>query len=131
MKKLLLLTILFVTTQTSDITAQGISSKLKQAKWVKIMANDSLYNYFEAEAEFKKFHVSFLKEKMREEKRRERKGSSSNEEHLESPEELLVADYLKWAIQIQPFVLANGTIMPLVQRLAIIKQTRENQQPGQ
>lgn len=124
MKKLLCLLLIAGTLSISSTHAQDLPSKLKQAKWVRIMTDDSTYNYLEAEAEFQKFYAAFQKEKIKEAKKRERSKSSAAEEHLETPMDLLVADYLKWCAKMQAFVLADGRIMPLAQRLAIINEVR-------
>lgn len=118
--------------QVMQAKAQDIPAKIKQAKWVKIMNADSLYNYFEAEAEFQKFYTVYLKEKKKEERKREKSNAASHEEeHLDSPVDLLVSEYFKWNVAIKPFVLANGSIMPLTQRLAIIREIRNKQQAQQ
>ena len=125
MKKLLLSATLFLIS-FSQLNAQQVSQRVKRSKWVKIMDNDSSYNYLEAQKEFQVFYTEYLKEKNKEQIRRERSGSSSAEEHLENPTELLVAEYLKWSITIKPFVRANGTIIPLSGRLAIINDNKRN-----
>ncbi|MEO7310510.1 MAG: hypothetical protein ABIX01_08940 [Chitinophagaceae bacterium] len=132
MKRRLLFLVLLVFAGTKLIHAQDIPAKVKQAKWVTIMNADSLYNYFEAEADFQKFYAGYLKEKKKEERRRERSNAASpQEEHLESPVELLVADYVKWTVQIQPFVRADGSIMPLAERLVIARSIKNGQQAQQ
>ena len=76
------------------------------------MSNDSAYNYLEAQKEFQNFYKEYLNEKKRELKRQQRnKTASEAEAHLESPTELLVADFLKWTIMIKPFVRADGSII--------------------
>lgn len=123
MKKLLFsTTLLFIS--FLQLNAQQIPQKVQRSKWVKIMANDSSYNFLEAQKEFEAFYKDYLKEMNKEQKRRERNGSSPEEEHMESPVELLVADYLKWSITIKPFVRADGTIIPLSARLVIINENK-------
>lgn len=91
------------------------------------MSNDSAYNYLEAQKEFQNFYKEYLNEKKRELKRQQRnKTASEAEVHLESPTELLVADFLKWTIMIKPFVRADGSIIPLKERLAIINEYKRN-----
>lgn len=88
------------------------------------MSNDSSYNYLEAQKEFQSFYADYLKEQRKEQRRRERNKSSAEEDHLESPTELLVADFLKWSINIKPFVRADGSIIPLSGRLSIINSAK-------
>ena len=90
------------------------------------MSNDSSYNFLEAQKEFQSFYTEYLKEQHKEQVKRERNRSSSGEDHIESPVELLVADYLRWSITIKPFVRADGTIIPLSSRLAIINSSKKN-----
>lgn len=111
--------------------AQEIPQKLKQAKWVKIMSNDSTYNFFEAEAEFQKYHASYLKEKKREESRKTVNPSHAEEEHMKSPLELMISKYLDWSVTIKPFVLSDGKILPLSSRLQIINDARNKQNAQQ
>lgn len=108
------------------LKAQQVSQKVQRSAWVKIMSNDSSYNYLEAQKEFQIFYTDFLKEKKKEERRKERNKASAEEEHLESPAELLVANYLRWAITIKPYVNADGSIIPLSKRLEIINSTKRN-----
>ena len=123
MKKLLLSSVLLFVFFL-QLSAQQIPQKVQRSKWVKIMTNDSVYNYLEAQKEFQAFYTGYVKEKNREQIRRERNKSSSEEEHLESPVELLVAEYLKWSVTIKPFVRADGTIIPLSERLVIINDDK-------
>ena len=90
------------------------------------MSNDSSYNYLEAQKEFQGFYTEFLNEKKRELRKKQRNPASAEEEHLESPTELLVADFLHWTIAIKPFVRADGSIIPLSSRLAIINDIKRN-----
>lgn len=125
MKKIIfpiLLTLIF----SYQLNAQQITQKVQKSTWVKIMSNDSSYNYLEAQKEFQSFYKDFLKEKKREERRKERNKASAEEEHLESPAELLVANYLRWVITIKPYVNADGTIIPLSKRLEIINKNKRN-----
>ena len=109
-----------------QLKAQQVPQKVQRSKWVKIMANDSAYNYFEAQKEFQSYYAEYLKEKKREALRKQRNNASAEEEHLESLTELLVADFLKWSARIKPFVNADGSIMPLADRLAIINKYKRN-----
>lgn len=107
--------------------AQIVSQKVRESTWARISANDTTVNYFVAQKDFEKFYSKYLKEKNREELRRARRQPASpQEEHLDSPEELLVSNYIKWSMAIKPFVNADGTIIPLEKRLAIIRQTRQS-----
>ena len=45
-----------------QLKAQQVSQKVLRSKWVKIMANDSSYNFLEAQKEFQSFYTAFLKE---------------------------------------------------------------------
>ncbi|MEP7165676.1 MAG: hypothetical protein ABI741_13335 [Ferruginibacter sp.] len=110
---------------SSQLSAQQVSQKILRSKWVKIMSNDSSYNYLEAEKEFEGFYTDFLAEKKKEQ-RKQRNRSSAGEDHMESPAELLVAQYLRWSIAIRPFVKADGSIMSLSDRLAIINNNKRN-----
>ena len=109
-----------------QLNAQQIPQKVLRSKWVKIMVNDSSYNYLEAQKEFLSFYSGFLKEERKEQLKKQRNKSSAEEVHLESPLELLVADYLRWSVMIKPFVKADGTIMALTERLAIINNSKRN-----
>ncbi len=111
---------------TFHLKAQEVSQKVQRSTWVKIMSNDSSYNYLEAQKEFQSFYTGFLKEKKKEERRKERNKASAEEEHLESPSELLVANYLRWAITIKPYVNADGSIIPISKRLEIINSSKRN-----
>jgi len=106
------------------LQAQDIPQSLKQEKWVKIMDNDSAANFLEADASFRKYYASYLKEKNKEENGKQNNNAPAEEEHMKSPEEFLIAGYLKWSINIKPFVLADGMIMPMARRLAIIEASR-------
>lgn len=106
--------------------AQQLPKSLREEKWVQIMANDSAVNFFEAEAAFKKFHTRWMAKE-----RAERGAEAENpagEEHKKGPEEYLVAAYLKWSLTMKPYVLPDGKLMPLQQRLAIIQEARKKQQ---
>ncbi len=108
------------------LKAQQVPLKVQRSVWVKIMSNDSSYNYLEAQKEFQNFYTGYLKEKKKEERRKERNKASAEEDHLESPIELLVASYLRWAITIKPYVHADGSIIPLTKRLEIIQASKIN-----
>jgi hypothetical protein len=125
-KSLLLVLLLFML--SARVHAQNIPAKLKQAKWVKIMSNDSSYNYLEAEAEFQKYYNSYLKEKRKEERRRTVNPSHAEEEHKLSPQELLISKYQEWSVTIKPFVRRDGSIIPLTGRLKIIQDAKKKQQ---
>jgi len=88
------------------------------------MSNDSAYNYLEAQKEFQGFYKDYLVEQKKEFQKKQRNKSSAEETHLESQTELLVAQFLKWSIGIKPFVLADGTILPLSKRLSIINSAK-------
>ena len=124
MKQLILSAMLFFS--FFQLNAQQIPQKVQRSKWVRIMSNDSSYNFLEAQKEFQSFYTEYLKEQHKEQVKRERNRSSSGEDHIESPVELLVADYLRWSITIKPFVRADGTIIPLSSRLAIINSSKKN-----
>ena len=124
MRKLLFSITLFLVTFL-QLKAQQVPQRVQKSKWVKIMSDDSSYNFLEAQKEFQSFYSDYLKERNKEQLRRERSKASPGEEHLESPVELLVADYLKWSIAIKPFVRADGSIIPLSGRLAIIRDTKK------
>ena len=109
-----------------QLNAQQVSQKILRSKWVKIMANDSSYNFLEAQKEFQGFYTAFLKEERKEQLKKQRNKSSAEEVHLESQLELLVADYLRWSVMIKPFVNADGTVMPLKERLTIINNSKRN-----
>jgi hypothetical protein len=96
--------------------------KILQSKWVKIMQNDSLGNYIEAEKDFQKFYTAYLKKEAKELKER----GNAGEAHLESQEELLIAGYIKWSVAIKPFVKADGSIMPIQERIEIINEANKN-----
>jgi hypothetical protein len=102
---------------------QQLPKTLREEKWIQIMSNDSSVNYFEAEASFQKFYTAFrAKENARQNKAGE--DAKEEEEHAKSPEEYFIAGYLKWSIAIKPFVLPDGRIMPVGQRLLLIQQAR-------
>ena len=123
----LFFTLIFLLFAIVQLNAQQIPQKVQRSTWVKIMSNDSAYNYLEAQKEFQNFYKEYLNEKKRELKRQQRnKTASEAEVHLESPTELLVADFLKWTIMIKPFVRADGSILPLKERLAIINEYKRN-----
>ena len=107
--------------------AQQAPQKVRESTWARISANDTTVNFFDAQKDFEKFYTKYLKEKNREELHRARREPASpQEEHLDGPEELLVSNYIKWSIAIKPFVNADGTIIPLEKRLAIIRQARQS-----
>lgn len=108
-----------------QLMAQQVPQKIQRAKWYRIMSNDSSYNYLEAQKEFQGFYKEYLAEQKKEQRRRVRNRSSAEENHLESLTELLVADFLKWSIAIKPFVLEDGTIMPLSKRMSIINEAKK------
>ncbi len=87
------------------------------------MSNDTAYNYFEAEQEFQLFYTVFLNEKKREANKK-RKKNTAQEVHIESARDLLIADFLKWSAAIKPFVRADGSIIPISGRLAIINSAK-------
>lgn len=118
--------ILLLSICSLPLNAQQVSQKVQRSTWVKIMSNDSSYNFLEAQKEFQHFYTDFLNEKKKEERRKERNKVSAEEDHLESPAELLVAQYLRWAITIKPYVKADGSIMPLSKRLEIIQTANRN-----
>jgi len=109
-----------------QLSAQQVPQKIQRATWYRIMSNDSSYNYLDAQKEFQGFYKEYLAEQRKEQRRRERNKATAEESHLESLTELLVADFLKWSIAIKPFVLADGTILPLSRRLAIVTETKKN-----
>lgn len=106
--------------------AQKLPKSLREEKWVQIMTNDSAMNFFEAEAAFKKFHTRWLAKEKAE--REEEAENPASEEQRKGSEEYLVAAYLKWSLTMKPFVLPDGKLMPLQQRLAIIQEARKKQQ---
>lgn len=105
--------------------AQRLPQKLQNATWVKIMSDESAYNFLDAEKEFQIFFAAFQKERKKEITRKERNKSSAEEQHRESITELLIADYLQWSTAIRPFVNADGSIKPVAERLAIIDKARK------
>jgi hypothetical protein len=127
MKKIVLF-VLAVSLFFVSMHAQNIPNKLKQARWVKIMSNDSSYNYLEAEAEFQKYYNSYQKEKRKEESRRTVNPSHAEEEHKLSPQEYLISKYQEWSVTIKPFVRKDGSIIPLSARLKIIQDAKKKQQ---
>ena len=75
MKKLLVsATLLFIS--FLQLNAQQIPQKVQRSKWVKIMANDSAYNFLEAQKEFQVFYTAYLKEQHKEQIRKERNTKS-------------------------------------------------------
>jgi hypothetical protein len=125
MKRCILMA-LMVVSFAIQTQAQQLPKSLREEKWVQIMANDSAMNFFEAEAAFKKFHTGWLAKEKAE--RAEEASNPAGEEQRRGPEEYLIAAYLKWSLAMKPFVLSDGKLMPLTQRLAIIQQARKKQQ---
>jgi hypothetical protein len=123
MRKYILLpfAIAFISLQ---LQAQDIPQKLLDEKWVKIMANDSMANFPEADAAFQKYYASYIKEKKKAEMSVQPSVSKMEEEHLNDPETFLIAGYIKWSISIKPFVGSDGRIMPMERRLAIIQAAK-------
>jgi hypothetical protein len=120
-----ILIILVAMAFSAQVQAQQLPKTLKEEKWVQIMANDSAANYFEAEAAFQKFYTTWqAKEKA--EKAREA-NDPAEEEQRKGPEEYCITAYVKWSGMIKPFVLPDGRIMPMSQRLAIIQEARKKQ----
>lgn len=105
--------------------AQRLSQKLQNATWVKIMSDETTYNFLDAEKEFQVFFAAFQKERKKEITRKERNRSSAEEQHRETVTELLVSEYLQWSTAIRPFVNADGSIKPVAERLAIISKARK------
>ena len=105
--------------------AQRLSQKLQNATWVKIMSDETTYNFLDAEKEFQVFFAAFQKERKKEITRKERNRSSAEEQHRETVTELLVSEYLQWSTAIRPFVNADGSIKPVAERLAIINKARK------
>lgn len=118
------LLILLILACSLQLNAQQVSQKIQRATWYKIMSNDSSYNYLDAQKEFQGFYKEYQAEQKKEQRRRERNRSTAEESHLESLTELLVADFLRWSVAIKPFVLADGSILPLSKRLAIINENK-------
>lgn len=108
--------------------AQELPSKVKQSTWYKIMSNDSSYNYLVAEAEFQEFFTAHQQQKQRNAAQTNRNEQSAEEQHLKDPVESLIANYAEWSISIQPFVLKDGSIMPLKERLKIVSDVKLAQQ---
>ncbi|MEP7255822.1 MAG: hypothetical protein ABI666_08585 [Ferruginibacter sp.] len=119
MKKTIL--VLLIST-AAPLLIKAQVQKILQSKWVKIMQNDSLGNYIEAEKDFQKFYTAYLKKEAKELKER----SNAGEAHLESQEELLIAGYIKWSVAIKPFVRYDGSIMPIDERMVIINDANKN-----
>lgn len=107
------------------VKAQQLPQKLQGATWVKIMGDESAYNFLAAEKEFQVFFANFQKERKKEITRRERNRSSAEEQHLETATELLVSKFLQWSTAIRPFVNKDGSIKPVGERLAIINKSRK------
>jgi hypothetical protein len=125
MKKIFILYMLLFAAQAAY--TQQIPNKLVQAKWVKIMNADSVFNFFEAEAEFEKFNISYEKAKAKAERKRAKNNVANEQEaHLESIEELYINPYIIWRENIKPFVLESGAILSITARLAIINSVRNN-----
>ena len=108
----------------SPLVSKAQTEKLRQSKWIKIMENETTGNYFEADNDFQKFYASYLEKKST--TKEEQNNTAPGEDHLESPVELFIASYLKWSIGIKPFVLPDGSIMPIEQRMIIINEARKN-----
>ena len=123
MRKIILLLLIY---SSAPLLVHAQSQKLLQSKWIKIMQNETGANYFEADKDFEKFYTSYLKKQIK--SKEENNNASPGEAHMESVEDLLIASYQKWSTGIKPFVRADGTIMPIEQRIAVINDTRKNQQ---
>ena len=116
--------ILLLIYSMSPLVSKAQTEKLRQSKWIKIMENETTGNYFEADNDFQKFYASYLEKKST--TKEEQNNAATGEDHLESPVELFIASYLKWSIGIKPFVLPDGSIMPIEQRMIIINEARKN-----
>jgi hypothetical protein len=124
MRKFILI-VLLAMAFSAQVQAQQLPKALREEKWVQVMANDSAANYFEAEAAFQKFYTAWqAKEKA--EKAREA-NDPVEEEQRKGPEEYCINAFLKWSVMIKPFVLPDGRIMSMSQRLAIIQEARKKQ----
>ncbi len=124
MRKFILIILLAISFSV-QVQAQQLPKALQGEKWVQAMANDSAANYFEAEAAFQKFYTAWqAKEKA---ERAREANSPAEEEQRKGPEEYCISAFLKWSVMIKPFVLPDGRIMPMSQRLAIIQEARKKQ----
>ena len=106
-------------------TAQK-NEALKNASWVRIMHDDTTVNYFTAKKDFAKFVAQHHK-KEAEEKQEEKHTAKSteripNEEHLRDPEENAIMAFERWSKSMRPFVMANGRVMSIEQRMAVINR---------
>ena len=114
---------LLLITSVFSLAGKAQQENLRQSKWVKIMQNDATGNFLEAEMEFRKFYEAYRMQQIK--KPDEENNASPVEAHLESQEDLWVASYLKWSMAVRPFVRADGTIIPIEQRIALINETRK------
>ena len=101
---------------------------LRNETWVRIMQNDTTVSYFTAKKDFTKFVAQYRK-KEAEEKQGEKQPEKSTEripeeEHLQNPEENAMMAFERWSKSIKPFVMANGKIMPVEQRMAVINREK-------
>jgi hypothetical protein len=126
--KQFILFILSLTSVGAGLHAQALPKYLENEKWIRAMSNDSSANFFEAEASFRKFYTAW-QEKIKERDQKEEKVNNPGleEEHMKEPEDFFISRYRQWSMLIKPFVLANGHIMPVNQRLSIIQEARDKQ----
>jgi len=100
---------------------------LKNSTWVRIMQNDTSVNYFTAKKDFTKFVAEYrMKEAQRDKEKRSTENDERlpNEEHLKSPEESAIISFQLWSKSIRPFVTADGKVMSLEQRMAIVNRRK-------
>jgi hypothetical protein len=118
-------TFIFLLMCTLAMHAQS-AEELKKSTWMRMMlTNDTTLNYFEAKKDFAKFVAQHKREEALQranEKAANNTERKPNEEHLESPEDAAIMAFKQWSKAIKPFVMANGKIMPVEQRLAVINK---------
>ena len=120
-----IITVIFVSLCCLVATAQK-GDDLKNATWIRIMQNDTSVNYFTAKKDFAKF-VALHRKKEAEEKQEAKQTSKSTEripeeEHLQDPEENAIMMFERWSKSIKPFVMRDGKVMPIEQRMALINR---------
>jgi hypothetical protein len=105
-----------------------VNDVLKNATWVRIMHNDTTVNYFVAKHDFAKFVAQHKKEEAQERNKEKSTANAEerqpNEEHLKSPENAAIMAFQQWSKTIKPFVTADGKIMPVEQRMALVDKRK-------
>ena len=122
------ISLIFLLMCTLAACAQKLDDKLANESWVRIMHNDTSVNYFIAKKDFAKF-VAEHKKQEAEERKSEHESARvgeehPKEEHLRSPEDMMIQAFQQWAKSVRAFVTADGKVMPVEQRVAVVNKGR-------